>query len=170
MTPGRKRAAGLIVLVGGALLVERLVSLANAGTEVVEPVRGRSVGAPATASAPPPTIRTDVLTAHRDALAEDPVPRSPFEPVAWPTAVAAQAAEPPAPKPVAPPFPYVYMGGMVDDGVQTAFFVKGDRVLPVKTGDTVDAAYRVDRLDEKQMTLTYLPLNEPMVLHLGRSR
>ncbi|HSV70552.1 MAG TPA: hypothetical protein VLI72_10590 [Methylibium sp.] len=169
MTPMRKRGAVLVVLVGGALLVERLVALANAGTEVVEPVRQGPAGVAARVPAPAPTLDLERLAARRAWLAKDAAPRSPFEATAWPAAAASRPPEPP-PKPVAPAFPYAYMGALVDEGVQTAFFVKGERVLPVKAGDTVDGAYRVDRLDEKQMTLTYLPLNEAMLLPLGRGR
>ncbi|MBX9792743.1 MAG: hypothetical protein K2Y02_00445, partial [Burkholderiaceae bacterium] len=96
-----------------------------------------------------------------------------FEPVAWQSVAAlaqAAAAAPPPPQPVAPPFPYAYLGGLLEDGVRTTFFTQGDRVLPVKAGDTVDAVYRVDQMTEKQMTLTYLPLNQSLTLALGNAR
>lgn len=97
---------------------------------------------------------------------------NPFAPVAWaaapasaaPAAVAAPPSPPPAP--VAPPFPYAYVGGLVDEGLRTLFFAKGERVLPVKAGDVVDAAFRIDEIDEKQMKLTYLPMNQSAVVVL----
>ncbi|MBX9716531.1 MAG: hypothetical protein K2X42_08055, partial [Burkholderiaceae bacterium] len=126
------------------------------------------------------TVQLDRLDARQLALADSADAVSPaasqptpFESVVWqsPAALAQAAAPPPPPpKPVAPPFPYTYLGGLSEDGVRTNFFTKGDRVLPVKAGDTVDAVYRVDQMTEKQMKLTYLPLNESLTLALGGGR
>jgi hypothetical protein len=92
-----------------------------------------------------------------------------FKEVDW-TPPAPREASTPPPKPVAPPFPYAYMGKLLEDGVTTAFFTKGNRVIPVKAGDTVDAVFRVDQMTSQQMKLTYLPLNETLVLALGGPR
>ncbi len=195
MSPVRKRIAILIVLVGSALLAERLMALASADdTEVVQPVVPKRVAggvadaaraasakdAAALSAAPPGRLRLDRLDARLQALsdsADSPAPTTPrpalFDIVSWqPPAPKAAAAQPPAapPKPVAPPFAYVYMGGLTDNGVRTSFFTKGERVIAVKAGDTIDAAYRIDQMTEKQMTLTYLPLNETLVLALGGGR
>lgn len=98
-------------------------------------------------------------------------PRSLFDVVAWePPAPKVTAPPAPPPKPAPPPFPYAYMGGLSEDGVRTAFFMKGERVLPVKAGDVVDAAFRVDEMNDKQMTVTYLPLNETLSVPLEGGR
>ncbi|MFM9915593.1 MAG: hypothetical protein ACKVOX_07285 [Rhizobacter sp.] len=189
MTPTRKRIAILIVVAGSALIGERVVTLLSDGNDVVEPAAGKRTRTPANVasrdavkdSGSSGAVQTDRLDARQRLLAEgaDAVAagassaRSLFEPVAWKSAAAiAQAATPPAPppQPVAPPFPYAYLGGLLEDGVRTTFFTKGDRVLPVKAGDTVDAVYRVDQMNEKQMTLTYLPLNQSLTLALGSAR
>lgn len=184
MTPARKRLAILIVVVGSALIGERLYSLAMADSEVHEPVAtkraprstaavGAAEGAADSASAPPAGLHIDRLDARQLALSEsvDPWPRTqqfaPFENVNW---QAPGLKPPPPPKPpeaVAPPFAYAYLGGLTEDGVRTTFFTQGDRILAVKVGDTVDAAYRVDQMTEKQMQLTYLPLDKTLVLALG---
>ena len=184
MTPTRKRLLILIALVGGVLIAERMAALAGNEPEVVEPqVRARARAGRAapppdgSAAAPVASVRLDRLDARQKALeaidqrrpALAPPPTL-FGSVSW--APPPPPPPPPAlpPKPVAPPFPYTYMGGLLDDGVRTAFFNKGERVLAVKAGDTVDGAYRVDQLSDKQMQLTYLPLNQTLSLPIGGGR
>lgn len=105
----------------------------------------------------------------------EPVGSDPFAPVAWaaPAASAARPLPPPPPPPppaVAPLFPYAYIGALSDDGIRTLFFAKGERVLVVKAGDVVDAAFRIDEINDKQMTLTYVPMNQSAVVALGAAR
>ena len=189
MSPTRKRIAMLIVVVGSALIGERVVTLTSDGDEAAEPApvkRPRSQGRPASSevdagASSADTVQAERLDARQRALADgadaaaarSSAARALFEPVAWPSAAArvqASAPPPPPPKPLAPPFPYAYLGGLLEDGVRTTFFTRGDRVLPVKAGDTVDAVYRVDQMTEKHMTLTYLPLNQSLTLALGSAR
>lgn len=181
MTPARrKQLALLIVLVGGALLVARVASLVLTDTEVGVPVAPRVRGGAASASASATSagassrVQLERLEARQRALAAAagrPDARSSrpalFEVVAWQPPVPKASPPPPPPKPVAPPFPYAYMGGLSDGGVRTSFFIQGNRVLAVKAGDTVDAAFRIEQMTETQMTLTYLPLDETMVVSLG---
>lgn len=194
MSPTRKRVAIGIVVVGSALIAERVVALmagAGEGSEVVEAVEpsprtGRPSSGAATESASleagsnaaRPQVQLDRLAARQRALAAndemaDAVPQALFGAVSWqppPTPAQRAAAAAPPPPPVAPPFPYAYLGGLSEDGVRTAFFTRGERVLPVKAGDTVDAVYRIDQMTEKAMTLTYLPLNQSLTLALGGKR
>ena len=182
MSPARKRIAIGIVVVGSVLIGERVVALMTGDAEVVE-VRPQSVSRPraqqTTASADPSAseLQLDRLDARQRALARSDLDvgsagATGFDPTAWQPppskAQAAAVAEPP-PVPVAPPFPYAYLGGLTEDGVRTTFFSEGERVLPVQAGDTVDAVYRIDQMTETQMTLTYLPLNQTQTVAL-RSR
>lgn len=182
MTRNRKRIAMLMVVVGSALIGERVYSLAAAESDeadkVVVPKRAqRSAAADSeaeSASAPPAGLRLDRLEARQKGLADAAAEkrggveqRGLFDAVAWQAPVAKAPPPPPPPRPVPPPFGYVYMGGLTEDGVRTAFFTQGERIIAVKAGDTVDAAFRIDKMTEKQMTLTYLPLNETLVLALG---
>lgn len=178
MTPSRKRMAMLIVAVGSVLLVQRVVALsADDAAEPVtaKPARERATpDAPRAAASGPARVQLDRL-AQRVAAPASAASAAEhgglFDIVAWqPPAPKVTAPPPPPPKPTAPPFPYPYMGGLSDDGVRTSFFMKGERVLAVKAGDVVDAAYRVDDMNDKQMTLTYLPLNEPMTVALEGGR
>ena len=177
MSPTRKRIAMLIVAGGSVLLVQRVVALsADDAPEPVaaKPARERAQAeAPRAAASASARVQLDRLAqrvAAPASAASAAEYRGLFDIVAWQPPAPKVTASPPPPKPTAPPFPYPYMGGLSDDGVRTSFFMKGERVLPVKAGDVVDAAYRVDEMNDKQMTLTYLPLNEPMTVALEGGR
>lgn len=185
MSPARKRLAILFVLAGSVLIAERAVSLAGEEPDGVESVvrpRPARAAAPidSAASSASAGVRLDRLEARQRSLAaaDDPgAARAPrqalFASVSWAPAPPPKpplAPSAPPPNPVAPPFPYSYMGGLSDDGVRTAFFNKGERVLAVKTGDTVDGTFRVEQLSDKHMQLIYLPLNQSVSMPLGGSR
>ena len=183
MSPARKRVAVAIVVIGAALIAEQVYTLATApDSDVIAPVAKRSKSRTAVADAAPAStgeVRLDRLDARQQALAASAPAKTDktpplFESVAWQNAAQQAAAKaappPPPPKPVAPPFPYAYMGGLTDDVGRMAFFTKGERVLTVKAGDTVDAVFRVDQMTENQMQLTYLPLNQTLVVALGGAR
>jgi hypothetical protein len=77
-----------------------------------------------------------------------------------------QAAAPP-PKPVAPRFPYAIAGAIEDGGARQVFLSNDERVLVVKAADTIDGVYRVERVDARGMTVTYLPLGQEQLIPLG---
>lgn len=73
--------------------------------------------------------------------------------------------QPPAPKvtaapaaPRAPAMPYRFAGKLLQEGKLQVFLAKGDEVVSVREGDTLDGTYRVQAIDETQITLVYLPL------------
>jgi hypothetical protein len=163
----------LIAVIGVALIVERVVASAGGdGDTVVAVASPARAGAARSAVRPPVAaetlLRLDRLASERAAPADDEAIGKLFEPQSW---------QPPQPKPVLvqavpvrpvpPPFPYAYMGGMSDGSVRTAFFTRGERVLPVHPGDTIDAVFHVDELNDVQMILTYLPLHETVTVVLG---
>jgi hypothetical protein len=83
-----------------------------------------------------------------------------------------RAAPAPAPvAPSAPPMPYRVAGLMVQDGVAQVVLAKGDRVLTVREGETLDDGYRVEAIKPDGVTLVYLPMNAretlPLVSVLG---
>jgi hypothetical protein len=181
MTPARKRLAILFVAVGIGLIVERtLASDGDVDAKVVAsttkaatpddmasaaPLRVAPVHA---ASDAPSVLHLEALVQrHLAALQSDGSKAMPiFSAQSWqpppPSPTPVQAVEPEA-----PPFPYPYLGGLTDDAGRTAFFGRGDRVLAVRSGATIDGQYRVDHLDETSMTLTYLPLHKPLAVTLG---
>ena len=171
MTPARKRIAIAIVVLGGSLIAERVIELSGADEPVVEaaaPRRVRSAAATNEGQGGVTALRFDRLEDRQHALEAAHESATLFGTTSW-APVVPEAPPPPPPKPVAPPFPYAYMGKLLEDGVLTAFFTQGNRVIPVKAGDTVDAVFRVDQMTNQNMKLTYLPLNETQVLVLGNT-
>jgi hypothetical protein len=73
------------------------------------------------------------------------------------TAAAAAAAAAAAP-PVAPPLPFVYVGRYVEGTHQIVLLMKGEQLLLVQQGDTIDNLYRLERVAADRIELTYLPL------------
>ena len=86
-----------------------------------------------------------------------------------PPARAAVAPQPVAPS--APPMPYRIAGLMVQDGAAQVVLAKGDRVITVREGDTLDDGYRVESITRDGVTLIYVPMNAretlPLVSALG---
>jgi hypothetical protein len=72
-----------------------------------------------------------------------------------------------SPKPMAPPLPYSVIGKKLEDGAWQVFLRRDERILVVKTLDTIDDAYRVDEIRPPTMTLTYLPLQQQQALPIG---
>ena len=76
--------------------------------------------------------------------------------------------QPPAPRaaataprvPTAPPMPYQFAGKLLQDGRLQVFLSKGDAVVAIQEGDTLDGGYRVESIGETQVTLIYLPLKQ----------
>jgi hypothetical protein len=77
------------------------------------------------------------------------------------------AKPPPPPPPSAPPFPYAFFGKKLEDGVWQVFLRRDERILVVKSLDTIDNAYRIDEIRPPVMTLTYLPLQQKQMLAIG---
>jgi len=71
------------------------------------------------------------------------------------------------PKPTAPPLPFTFMGRYDDAAKAVVMLVKGDRLYTVSVGDVIDGTYRVDRISDKSVELTYLPLQEKQALPTG---
>jgi hypothetical protein len=176
----RKRVWFAVLLAGCALLVERSLSLDAPPADVTSPSVNRS-GLPAAVSPRVQTdrgardhVRLEKLEARQrelDATAEPAdSARALFGRISWAPPAPPPAPAPPPPPPVVPPFPYSYLGSIVDEGVRTVFVGKGERVLNLKTGDAVDGAYRVDSMNDRQMTMTYLPLGQVLTLPIGAPR
>jgi Cohesin domain len=73
----------------------------------------------------------------------------------------AKKAQPPAPvpaAPVAPPMPYRFAGKIINGSEQELFVAKGDSVIPVKVGDTLDGLYKVESISAERIEIVYLPL------------
>jgi hypothetical protein len=116
----------------------------------------------ARASAEPARAEPGIGRIGREAKPhEDPV-ADVFERQNW--EVAAPAESPP---PVAPPLPFTYMGKVVEDGTETVFLTRDDRSYAVKSGETLDGVYRVEKIAPSSVTFTYLPLRQRQQLATG---
>ena len=166
----KKRITWMLLAAGGVVAADAMWS------GPAEPARAPANVRPSRAERPaayplaptPASLNLQAWAARGEASAPAVVPdlfaqARPAAPVAPPVVVAVAAS---APRPV-PPFPYTYMGGMLDDGVRTGFFTRGERLLRLRAGDVVDGAFRVDSLGGSEMTLTYLPLGEPLRVAFG---
>jgi hypothetical protein len=69
--------------------------------------------------------------------------------------------------PVAPPLPFRFLGRYGDADSYIVMLVKGDQLYLVAVGDTIDEAYRVDRVTGTMVELTYLPLKLKQSLNTG---
>ena len=74
-----------------------------------------------------------------------------------PPSAAALAPVIAAPPP--PPMPYRVAGKVVHEGGAHIVLAKGDRVIWVREGETLEDGYRVDSIKPDRVTLIYLPLN-----------
>ena len=76
--------------------------------------------------------------------------------VAAPQLVAKPAAiAPPSP----PPMPYRVAGSVFQDNAVQIILARGDIVLTVREGDTLEGGYRVEAIRGDRVTLLYLPMN-----------
>ncbi|WP_052233987.1 hypothetical protein [Massilia sp. WF1] len=52
----------------------------------------------------------------------------------------------------------MYVGSYQDGPRQTVILLRGEQLLLVQQGDTIDHAYRLDRIAPGGLVMTYLPL------------
>jgi hypothetical protein len=74
-----------------------------------------------------------------------------------PPAPVSAAPTPPAP-PTPPALPYRVAGVIAHDGKAEVVLSKGDRVITVRPGETLEGGYRVGNIDADGVTLIYTPL------------
>jgi len=91
----------------------------------------------------------------------------PFQARSWEPEEPAVRRIVPPPPPQAPPLPFTYFGKMVDDEKTTVFLARLDRNYVVRLGDTLDGTYRVEKIEEDGLALTYLPLGTQQTLPFG---
>jgi hypothetical protein len=93
-----------------------------------------------------------------------------------PQRVVAQEAPPPPPPPMAPRFPHAWVGRFNDEpvvvaaasgasavnvpGVARAVLTGPQATWVVRAGDVIEGQWRVDQIQDRTMSLTYLPLKQ----------
>ncbi|MDO8251735.1 MAG: hypothetical protein Q7T78_18755 [Rhodoferax sp.] len=142
---------------------------------VVEPAPAKS-GRPDVSS-----VNTNRLALQRDATLAPPdrsraVPESTgdaFANLSWlppppPVVIAPPPRPPPPPPPTAPPLPFTFVGLMEKGTARPqAFLAKGDALLVVSAGDTIDNnTYRIETLSPQKIVITYLPMNTQQTLNI----
>lgn len=90
-----------------------------------------------------------------------------------PSAWASQQPPPPPPlqsasssAPVAPRFPHSWVGRVNDDAAQRAVLAGAVNTWVVRAGDVIEGQWRIDRIHERTMTLTYLPLAQSQTVSM----
>ena len=114
----------------------------------------------------------DLSTLRRDASAGE--PRDAFETKSWyvpppppPPAAPARVEKMLPPAPTAPQLPFSFLGQYEEDGRLVVLLMQGERMLVVKPGDVIEGKYRVEGIDGRLLTLTYLPLGIKQTLDVG---
>jgi hypothetical protein len=79
-------------------------------------------------------------------------------------AVAVLANTPPA-KPTAPALPFQYFGKVIENGKVEVFVMRGQDLLAVSAGQNL-GDYRVDKVTERSISFTYLPLKTKQTLDI----
>ncbi len=168
---------------GGIRMAVLLCFAAATAVMSFYPSSGASISAPAHRRAPtrdsvaaqPGSSEVDAASPMEDEEAVDPfAPRgwqAPPPPQEMAKAVA-EAAPPPAPivPPSPPPLPYKFMGLMNDGGEasqQTVYLSKGDQIVVVQGGETLDGTYKVLHVDATRIEFEHVPTGEKQVLNIA---
>jgi hypothetical protein len=147
----RNRLLGLLVIAGAAAAAVSLVPQPNS-PEPEAKVPSRESGE---ASAPGPLAALPERETMGKRRGEAFAARSWTPPPSRAPTAAAPVA---APVPLPPPMPYRVAGQVVRGDGAHVVLAKGDAVLAVREGDTLDGGYRVESIAEDRVTLRYLPL------------
>jgi hypothetical protein len=87
-----------------------------------------------------------------------------FESRSWQPPPPKAGPPPPPAAPTAPPLPFTFAGKLIQDGRVSVLLSRGDSVIPVQQGETVDGIYKVESITDAEVTLVYLPLGQRQTL------
>jgi HAMP domain-containing protein len=149
--------------------VEPAAQAVDAGTARTptprRPARAPIAGAPA-ADAPTGDVPTESVPATGRARWPDAAVGL-FQPFSFQPA---PAAPPPLAAPAAdavPPLPFRFVGALEDRGQRAVILLEADTVHVLRTGERVDARYRVERITPTEVVFTYLPARQRQTLDLS---
>jgi hypothetical protein len=98
-------------------------------------------------------------------------PAAPAAPAAAPPAPPRVAMAPqPPPRPAAPPLPFKYLGRLDGPQQTIVYLLRNQDMLIAAEGEQLDQDYRVERIVERAVHLTYLPLATEQVLIIPAAR
>jgi hypothetical protein len=69
--------------------------------------------------------------------------------------------------PVTPPLPFTFAGRYTEGNKITIFLMEGSLMHRVQQGEIVNKNYRVEKIDQASISLTYLPLGTTQILPTG---
>jgi len=160
-----------ILIAGGAAAFAAAYGLAphsddSGGVELNSPTSARAAAAPRAKPAAVPITAPSRAEVPLQAAADPFVAVSFVPPPPPPPPVVAAPPPPPPPPPKAPPLPFSFVGLLEKGGPKpAAFLARGDALLVVSAGDVIDKDYRIESLSEREIVVTYLPLNERQSLN-----
>lgn len=154
----------------GAALALTLVAVRWAASD--EDVEVKAPRPPGTVAEPAPETAPRLALDRLNRLAHAAPAIDPFAARNWQALVQEEARRsapppPPPPPPQAPRLPFTVFGKAVEDGKVTVFLARGENNYVVREGATLDGTYRVERIDERVIVFTYLPLGTRQELALG---
>jgi hypothetical protein len=152
----------LIVLVLGIALEGKPRTDSSAGGSSTAPASQVAAGSVESNSAAP---RPEIPS--RPSLRK--IVSDPFLPRSWlpPMKRISPAAASPAPAP--PPLPYRFAGRLNQGAVTQVFLGRGDEIIPIKVGDTIDGQYRIESISESGVTLVHLPTGIRQLIEVDSS-
>lgn len=151
---------------GAAALVSACDSSAGPSPRVAAPPAGPQQRASLPAIRQIPAAREQLAAAAITDLFAATSWQPALRPAAAPLPAARPEAVAPAPA-AAPPLPFRFLGRYGDADSHIVMLVKGEQLYLVSVGDTIDDAYRVDRVSGTMVELTYLPLKLKQSLSTG---
>jgi len=76
----------------------------------------------------------------------------------------AEKNQPPPP----PPLQFKYLGKIIEDEETQVFLALAERNYVVKPGENINGQYRLDEVNDRGITVTYLPLNVKQMLAISQ--
>ena len=101
----------------------------------------------------------------QDVFASPPPPAPPAPAVAPPSPPVVVAPQAP-PAPVAPALPFKYLGRLDSAERSLVYLLRNQEMLTGVTGEPLDKDYRLDRVTDSAVHLTYLPLGTAQTLSI----
>lgn len=103
-------------------------------------------------------------TAGLAGMPSGPSPWASMQPPAPPPVKVVVEEPPPPPPPMAPRFPHTWVGRFDDDTTQRAVLAGPQHTWVVHAGDVIDGQWRIDSIQDRRMSLTYLPLQQQQTI------
>lgn len=69
--------------------------------------------------------------------------------------------------PAAPALPFIFLGRIKQDGIETVFLAMNERSFTAKLNDVLDDTYLVTNIEQDSIVFTYLPLKIQQILNIS---